>query len=422
MFDFESDKVDPRFSPDHTGEQPDPPAKPTPQPETAAIIAPPPIPLPPPLAPSAPAGIERRAQPSHPRKTVRLREWAWVGAALGMMLAVIVVGLGLVALVNARGTPTEEAAPVAALPTPVDARVRYEPNSLRSGQQVTLDDGSSIVLQPWNGTSRLNILLLGIDRRPGETGLGYRSDTMMLASFDPETNSLGILSIPRDLYVQIPGYSAPQRINTALALGELQRPGYGPTLAMQTVQYKLGIGVNAYLLADFTALIRLVDAIGGIDIDVPTPLADYDFPDMYYGYDPLILSAGMQHMDGYTAQKYARTRHGDSDFDRARRQQQVLYAIRDRILSFEALPQLIIQAPSLYASIEQNVSTELSLEQMIRLGLWLKDLPAENIHTGVIDQHYVSDFTTEDGAEVLVPYKAALPTLLAQVFGSSYNQ
>ena len=59
---------------------------------------------------------------------------------------------------------------------------------------------------------------------------------------------------------------------------------------------------------------------------------------------------------------------------------------------------------------------------MIRLGLWLKDLPAENIHTGVIDQHYVSDFTTEDGAEVLVPYKAALPTLLAQVFGSSYNQ
>ena len=245
---------------------------------------------------------------------------------------------------------------------------------------------------------------------------------MMLASFDPETNSLGILSIPRDLYVQIPGYSAPQRINTALALGELQRPGYGPTLAMQTVQYNLGIGVNAYLLADFTALIRLVDAIGGIDIDVPTPLADYDFPDMYYGYDPLILSAGMQHMDGYTAQKYARTRHGDSDFDRARRQQQVLYAIRDRILSFEALPQLIIQAPSLYASIEQNVSTELSLEQMIRLGLWLKDLPAENIHTGVIDQHYVSDFTTEDGAEVLVPYKAALPTLLAQVFGSSYNQ
>ena len=125
--------------------------------------------------------------------------------------------------------------------------------------------------------------------------------------------------------------------------------------------------------------------IGGIDVNVPAPIADYQFPDMNYGYDPLILSAGMQHMDGYTAQKYARTRHGDSDFDRARSQQQVLFAMRDRILSGDALPQLIVQAPSLYGSISQNVYTDLSLEQMIQLALWLKDLPADNIHTGVID-------------------------------------
>jgi anionic cell wall polymer biosynthesis LytR-Cps2A-Psr (LCP) family protein len=190
---------------------------------------------------------------------------------------------------------------------------------------------------------------------------------------------------------------------------------------MQAVQYNLGIGVNAYLIADFTALIRLVDAIGGIDVNVPAPIADYDFPDMYYGYDPLILSAGLQHLDGYTAQKYARTRHGDSDFDRARRQQQVLYAIRDRILSLDGLPQLLLQAPSLYGSVRDDVATQLSLEQMIRLGLWLKDVPAENIHTGVIDQHYVSDYTTDDGAQVLVPYAGALPSLLAQVFGSDYN-
>ncbi len=180
------------------------------------------------------------------------------------------------------------------------------------------------MLKPWDGTSRLNLLLLGIDRRPGETGLGYRTDTMMLVSLDPKTHSVGLLSIPRDLYVQLPGYSAPQRINTALALGELQRAGYGPTLAMQTVQYNLGMPINDYVIADFNALIKLVDSIGGIDVDVPAPIADYDFPDMGYGYDPLILSAGLQHMDGYTAQKYARTRHGDSDFDRARRQQQVL--------------------------------------------------------------------------------------------------
>jgi anionic cell wall polymer biosynthesis LytR-Cps2A-Psr (LCP) family protein len=127
-------------------------------------------------------------------------------------------------------------------------------------------------------------------------------------------------------------------------------------------------------------------------------------------------------MDGYLAQKYARTRHGDSDFDRASRQQQVIFAIRDRVLAAEALPQLIVRAPSLYGSISQNVYTGFSLEEIIRLGLWLKDIPAENIHSGVMDQRYVSDFMTPDGAAVLMPIPAALPTLLAQVFGSDYAQ
>jgi LCP family protein required for cell wall assembly len=294
--------------------------------------------------------------------------------------------------------------------------------TLTAGESIKLDDGSSIVLQPWNGTSRLNVLVMGIDRRPGETGLAYRSDTMMLASFDPQTKELGILSIPRDLYVPIPGYSAPQRINSALPLGEQQRAGFGPTLAMQTVQVNLGMGVNAYVVADFTALIKLVDDIGGIDVDVPEPIADYQFPSMNYGYDPLILKAGLQHMDGYTAQKYARTRHGDSDFDRAARQQQVIFAIRNRILSANSLPQLILQAPSLYASVSQNVYTNLTIDQMIQLALWLKDLPADSIHTGVIDYHYVQNATTPDGAEVLMPYDYGFSGLLTKVFGSNYDQ
>ncbi len=350
----------------------------------------------------------------------------WLAIPVALIGVFVVIGLALAVMVNASAglstpTPADPNA-IAALPTPVDARTHDQPTTLRANQQITMEDGSKITLQPWNGTSRFTILLMGIDRRLGETGLGYRSDTMILASFDPQSKQLGLLSIPRDLYVPIPGYSKPQRINTALALGELQRAGYGPTLAMQTVQYNLGMGVNAYLVADFNALIKLVDAIGGIDVNVPAPIADYDFPDMSYGYDPLILNAGEQHMNGYVAQKYARTRHGDSDFDRAARQQQVLFAIRDRILNLDTLPQLVVQAPSLYASMSQNVYTELSLDQMLQLGLWLKDLPAENIHTGVIDQHYVSDYTTDDGAEVLMPYTGALPSLMVKVFGSDYQQ
>lgn len=446
MFDFESDQVDPRFAP------PDPNAPPSTTANTPAVtnptngttapptllaappvtrqndapviipkpMIPPPLPMPPPAARSMPPTPRHTGQ----RPRARRYEWIWLAIPVMLIAVFVVMGLALAVMVNASAAPNTPTAdiPIAALPTPVDARTHDQvPTTLRANQQLTLDDGSKITLQPWNGTDRFTILLMGIDRRTGETGLGYRSDTMMLASFDPATQQLGILSIPRDLYVQIPGYSKPQRINTALALGELQRPGYGPMLAMQAVQYNLGVGVNAYLVADFNALITFVDAIGGIDVDVPSAIADYDFPDLSYGYDPLILSAGLQHMDGYLAQKYARTRHGDSDFDRAARQQQVIFAIRDRILSLSTLPQLIVQAPSLYASLSQNVYTELSLDQMLRLGLWLKDLPSENIHTGVIDQHYVYDYTTEDGAAVLMPYEGALPSLLTKVFGSDYR-
>lgn len=355
---------------------------------------------------------------------VKRNDWALVVIAVALVLVVVVVGVMFVTLSN-QSTPNADFQIVSAddpLPTPVDARSSYQPRTLNTGERLTLDDGRTIVIEPWNGTSRLNVLVMGIDRRPGEEGLGYRSDTMMLVSFNPATQQLGVLSIPRDLYVQVPGYSARQRINTALALGELQRPGYGPTLAMQTVQMNFGIGVNAFVVADFTALVKVVDAVGGIDVDVPTPIADYEFPNMSYGFDPLILDAGLQHMDGYTAQKYARTRHGDSDFDRAARQQQVIFAIRDQILNTNSLPQLITQAPSLYGSISKNVYTGFSLEEMIRLGLWLKDIPPENIRTGVMDQRYVSDFMTPDGAAVLMPIPAALPNLLAQVFGNDYAQ
>jgi polyisoprenyl-teichoic acid--peptidoglycan teichoic acid transferase len=373
----------------------------------------------PPSTPPRASAARRRASGS-----VKPRDFAWVVIAVAVIAVVAVVGITLTVVMSGGNQSVDPSmvTSAAALPTPVDARNRYQPRMLNVGESITLDDGTNLVLQAWDGTARFNILLMGIDRRPGETGLQYRSDTMILASLDPKTHQLGLLSIPRDLYVPVPGYSAPQRINTALALGELQREGYGPTLAMQTVQYNLGMGVNAYIVADFTALIKVIDAIGGIDVDVPYAITDNQFPNMYYGYDPLILNAGFQHMDGYTAQKYARTRHGDSDFDRARRQQQVIFAMRDRILSLESLPQLIIQAPSLYGSISQNVYTELSLDQMIQLGLWLKDLGPESIHTGVIDQRYVSDTTTSDGAQVLTLNPAAMPALLTEVFGGDYAQ
>ena len=433
MFDFESDHADKRFAPpnkDQNQPRREPPERTvvnqnpvsTRQNNRPVPSANSSIPMPPPAPQRAASARDRIAQRRDPNAKKR-NDWAWVVIAAALIMVFIVVGVSLAALLNVSGqtSPGLEVAN-APVPTAVDARVNYPSMNGSAGQELKLDDGSSIILQPWNGTTRLNLLLMGIDRRPNQTGLGYRTDTMMLISFDPNSKQLGILSIPRDLYVHIPGYAEPQRINTALALGELQGPGKGATLAMQTVQGTLGMGVNAYVIVDFVAVTKLVDAIGGIDIDVPEPIADYQFPDNYNGYDPLIIKAGLQHMDGNTAQKYARTRHGDNDFERAHRQQLVLFAIRDKLLSMNTLPQLIVQAPSLYGSLSQDVYTQLSVQQIIQLGLWLKDIPATSIHAGVMDQNYVSNYTTPDGAEVLILNTKALPTLLSQVFGGDYNQ
>ncbi|MGV2434762.1 MAG UNVERIFIED_CONTAM: LCP family protein [Anaerolineae bacterium] len=197
--------------------------------------------------------------------------------------------------------------------------------SLLSGSLLTLADGREIVVESWDGTSRFTILVMGLDRRPGESGLQYRTDTMMLVSLDPQTNSVGILSIPRDLYVSVPGYATLQRINTPMASGELQCEGCGPNLAMQTAQNNLGIRVNEFIAVDFSAFINFVDLIGGIDVTTTYTINDPAYPNMYYGYNPFYLVAGDHHLDGVTALKFARTRHGSSDFERALRQQEVLY-------------------------------------------------------------------------------------------------
>ncbi|MFC1961356.1 LCP family protein, partial [Chloroflexota bacterium] len=289
---------------------------------------------------------------------------------------------------------------------------------------ITNDDLlAEIDLEPWDGTERFTILLMGWDRRPGDPpDAAYRTDTMMLVSIDPATNSLGVLSVPRDLYVNIPGYNQLQRVNSAYVLGELQQPGYGHELAQQTVMHNLGIRVHDYLIVDFNAFTTVIDAIGGIDVDVPYNISDPQYPNMYYGYDPFYITAGEHHLDGATALKYARTRHGSSDFRRAERQQQVVFAIRDRVLSLGNLPQLILNAPQIWGSIQEGVRTGLTFDQMMRLGWYVKDIPTENIHTGVIDEEFISFYTTPSGASVVIPNRYRLGPLMEEVFGPGYNE
>jgi LCP family protein required for cell wall assembly len=252
----------------------------------------------------------------------------------------------------------------------------------------------------WGSDERTNILLMGIDRRPGESFIS-RTDSMMIISVDPVDNKAVMLSVPRDLYVMIPGHGR-DRVNTAFVYGSAaNNPAGGAALAMRTLEYNLGIQLDHYILIDFGAVIKGIDTLGGIDLTVPYDIYDPEFPDMDYGFDPLYIPAGYQHMDGQTALKYARTRHVDNDFGRAARQQQVILAARDKALGLGILD-LLSRAPDLYARVEQGIRTDLSMEQIAQLTRTGSDIATENIRSEVLDGRFVSPFLSEIGAQVLV--------------------
>lgn len=348
-------------------------------------------------------------------------EWVWVVVAGALFAVVLVVSFGAFVIVQASNA---EVAPIptadVVLPTAVVARSDF--SDVLIDDTLVLEDGSSIALEPWDGESRFTMVLVGLDRRPGESGLTYRTDTMMLVSIDPISNSIGVLSLPRDTYVVIDGYASRQRINSAMVLGEIQQAGYGPELMRSTVSRNFGIRVHDYMAVDFQAFIDLIDAVGGIEVETSYTINDPQYPSMNYGYDPFYLPAGTHFLEGYDALRFARTRHGDSDIQRAERQQQVIYALRDRVLDLDMIPALIARSPSLWASWQGNVYTGLSFEQIIQLGLYVKDVPRDNITMGVVDYQYLQSWSTPEGASVLIPNVARLPQLMTSIFGDQYNQ
>ncbi len=246
---------------------------------------------------------------------------------------------------------------------------------------------------------RVNLLLLGIDQRQQETG-PWRTDTMILVSIDPKTNTAAMLSIPRDLWVTIPGFGE-NRINVAHFLGDYKDyPGGGPALAKKTVWYALGVPVHYYVRVNFTGFEKIVDAMGGLEINVESPIHDSKYPDSNYGTYVLDIPAGLQQMDGKRALEYARTRHGSSDFDRMSRQQQVLLAVRDKALSLD-IP--LSQVPSILQTLGDSIQTDIPLNEMLSMADLAKKIDRGNIRHGVIDSTMTTGVTTSSGAMVEVP-------------------
>jgi LCP family protein required for cell wall assembly len=271
--------------------------------------------------------------------------------------------------------------------------------------------------EPWDGTSRVSILVMGLDYRDWQDGNdASRTDTMILVSVDPGSRSVGILSIPRDLWVNIPGFD-PNKINMAYRLGELYNaPGGGPGLAMRTVEQFLGMQINYYAQIDFGAFERFIDEIGGVKVDVPEELQ----------VDPLgdgntkLLKPGVQVLPGDLALAYARARNTiGSDFDRAERQQQVILGIRNRVLSQDTLLSLIRKSPILYQEISSGVRTNLTLSQAIQLAWLAPQIPEESIKRGVIGPNQVEFATSFDGQDILRPMPEEIRLLRDEIFTSS---
>lgn len=205
----------------------------------------------------------------------------------------------------------------------------------------------------WEGTERVNILLMGVDARGLKKGEIPRSDTMLVASLDPVSKKAYLFSILRDTYTEIPEHGS-DRINTAIT--------HGPNTAMQAVSDLLGIPIQYYVYTDFQGFIALVDAVGGVDFYVEKDM-HYTSKADNHEYD-IDLKKGQQHLDGKTALQYVRFRHDAlSDYTRTERQRNFLKAVADKLKSTTS----IMKLPSILEKINPYIDTNLSVQDMWKL-------------------------------------------------------
>jgi LCP family protein required for cell wall assembly len=255
----------------------------------------------------------------------------------------------------------------------------------------------------------VTILLLGSDQREGQTH--WRTDSIILVAVDTKGHTAGLLSIPRDLWVYIPGRGN-ERINTAELWGELGKyPGGGPALIKKTIEYNLGLPVHYYVRVGFQGFVNIIDTLGGVTVDVDCPLSDrFPNPDSPTGFTDLDLSPGIYHLDGKMALYYSRSRRSTSDFNRSQRQQKVVRGIWKQALRLDILPKI----PELWQALSGAFQTDLSLEQVLTLAYLGTQMEPQDIHGHFIDRTTVTGWITPQGAQVLLPNHERIRQVVAQ--------
>lgn len=248
---------------------------------------------------------------------------------------------------------------------------------------------------------QVNILLLGSDQRPN-TG-GFRTDTIILLTLNPAQGTANLTSFPRDLYVYIPGWTI-NRINTAFAIGGFE------SLAT-TFEYNFGVRPDYYILINFWSFVDVINSLGGIDVEIGRSLCDHRNQ-----YGTYCVTEGTTHMDGETALWYVRSRYTSNDFDRGRRQQEVIRAGFKKLLSLDG----ITRAPELFEIYQQNVTTNISFDVVTSMLPLASRLGGnELINHYFIGPQQVYDYVTYSGAFVLIPIREAVMDVIRQAINSS---
>lgn len=321
---------------------------------------------------------------------------------------------------RAQPTPTPSLTPVPPTLTPIPATPLpgITPSPTVAAPILPTPTVDPMAAYTWDDPRRVNILLLGMDQRTGEEG-AFRTDTIMIVSVDPVRRTAGILSVPRDLWVPIPGYQ-PGRINTANYLGDSGGyPGGGPALAARTITENLGVEIDKYIRINFDVFTTVVNLVAPAGVEVcPTELIDDPtYPDAGYGVIPVRFEAGCQRLDATRLLQYARTRATQgSDFDRAARQQEVIRALQSEVVSAGGIANFFTQIPALWDGLSGAYTTNLTLEEILSLAALAQDIPRENIATGTINTLHVNLATSNDGQQVLIPRYNAIRALMQSVF------
>lgn len=262
----------------------------------------------------------------------------------------------------------------------------------------------------------INILLMGSDRRNSRS---YRTDTLIIVSIRPKDRLVTLISIPRDLYVVIPEWTT-QRINTAYLHGELSGyPGGGPALIKETILYNFGVNIDHIAGVEFDGFRHIVDTLGGIDVPLACPFTDWHIIDPQKSdqdeenWELYTIGPGLVHMDGDLALWYARSRKRSSDFDRGRRQQEILRAIYARSMQLNVVPRL----PQLYLEFSQAINTDLTLNTILDLAPMASSLHSPQIRSYYIGRKLVTPWRTPQGAAVLLPNGPQIQAMLEEALG-----